>query len=292
MRLTKIPAREPTATPAASPLLVQRACACGGRAGVTGECEECRMAELAGHGRGLVRQRVSSLSGNGRRVARKGSPDSPLAPKAPKPPNAPAAPPCHCTPPLSSPCRLIPVPGTPLTRADVVRDAFLRAQTWCVPALAAVDRYITSWPRSGSPRAEKAFKDHFGWPPKPGTPPGAGSAPAAARTVLDNLILHHFKSPVCPDCPPCTVEVGDKAFLHAFAPTVWKRSNCYEFCPPFFGPAPEQQSTTVLHEMMHSWEDMGDVRYEVQPGYPPPFPSSVSNADSHAGLIRDLRSGP
>lgn len=38
------------ATPAASPALIQRACACGGSAGPTGECEECREKKLAGPG--------------------------------------------------------------------------------------------------------------------------------------------------------------------------------------------------------------------------------------------------
>ncbi|HUP43075.1 MAG TPA: DUF4157 domain-containing protein [Thermoanaerobaculia bacterium] len=46
--LTHLTPTAPGATPAALPALVQRACACGGSAGVTGECEECRSAKLAG----------------------------------------------------------------------------------------------------------------------------------------------------------------------------------------------------------------------------------------------------
>jgi len=40
--------------------------------------------------------------------------------------------------------------------------------------------------------------------------------------------------------------------------------------------------------MMHRWAEMSDILYEWEDGYPPGVRAAQNNADSFAGLIRDL----
>lgn len=173
-------------------------------------------------------------------------------------------------------------------KTGMIEAAFRLAATWIAPASAKMGRYVSSTPqqRRGTPAAT-ALRRHFSWPSGQGAP--SRPTPDLVLSVIDRL-PGHFGAIICPSCPTeCPSDDGD---VYARAQR-GAGNNCYEFCPPFFAEPGETsknrlRATVAIHEMMHTWESMGDVAYEGNADYPPNAYTAQHNADSYANLIRDL----
>ena len=190
---------------------------------------------------------------------------------------------CGCSPPPTASCTSI-VDGEG-TRQDTVLAAFQTAAGWLPGAQSAMQEYVDA---SESERPNKAaaapLRAHFNWPPSGSRP--LRSTPEMVLGVI-NRMFQHITHPVCPNCQEeCPCGDGDP---WACVPGAWHDSNCIEFCDPFFSNQ-SMQPHVIVHEMMHAWEDKGDISYENEgsPNYPPNVLLAQENADSYAALIRDL----
>lgn len=139
--------------------------------------------------------------------------------------------------------------------------------------------------RSGT-EVEKALTAHFG------VTAGAANTIAVAtklKTVIAST-TKNISNTACHHCPATCGNDKDATTIAASSPFVWHKTNCYSFCPTYFTFTPVKQATVLAHEMMHSWESMGDAAYENQgaPTYPPLTAIAQTNADSFACAIRDL----
>jgi Domain of unknown function (DUF4157) len=165
---------------------------------------------------------------------------------------------------------------------DAVFAAFKQAAKWLPNAEGKINDFISDAAGRAGSKAESALQSHF----------GAADVATAQRvlTVIKNTSANMTKKPICGHCPEeCKTESKDKV-IGAISPFAWANTNCYTFCPAFFGFGPTKQAKVAIHEMMHSWERMGDAAYEDDgpPTYPPTTPVAKVTADCHASLIRDL----
>jgi hypothetical protein len=180
---------------------------------------------------------------------------------------------CPCDPPITDVC-----PGK-----DKVLKAFQKAAGWLPKAQSAVINYINAPPNQRSAqRAAIPLKNHFKWIGQ--SPPP--DIPSIVKSVIDSTIIN-MAEPVCPHCPtecPCA---GKEPY--ACSPNAWHETNCYTLCDLFFTKAGDTERAKIaIHEMMHSWEGMGDAAYEGDSNYPPDPVVAQLTADCYAALIRDL----
>jgi hypothetical protein len=192
---------------------------------------------------------------------------------------------CGCEPPPTTLCT-----GN---KQNMVLAAFNQAARWLPNAQQHVGNYQNAPAnRRSSMPAAAPLRDHFRWPAGPNGP--LRPTPDVVARVINNT-LSNIEQPICANCQeecPCT---GQGVDVFACSPGVWHGSNCYEFCQPFFespddSAADTRRAKIALHEMMHSWERMGDAAYEGDSNYSPNAQVAQTNADSFANLIRDLGS--
>jgi hypothetical protein len=194
---------------------------------------------------------------------------------------------CPCKPPATEKCSRLPAKSGQGTREDEVLAAFGTAAGWLPGADAAIKDYIAAADvDKPTQRAATPLQAHFSWPAPAGKAP-LRNTPSLVAKVIANTTAN-IQKPICANCQdscPCT---GKDPW--GCVPGAWKNTNCYEFCAPFFATGPRMRAHVALHEMMHSWEAKNDAAYENQgaPAYPPDATSAQENADSYAGLIRDL----
>ena len=189
---------------------------------------------------------------------------------------------CKCNPPILKGEDCASKGG----KDKVVMAAFNAAGGWLPKAQQQIDDFISNpASRSGS-KASSALQSHFAV--------SAGSADelAVARQVSGVIkrTLTNITDPICSHCPDqCGSQDNDAKIIAAISPNAWRNTNCYTFCPLFFN-LTAQHPKIAIHEMMHSWERMGDAAYENQgaPAYPPATPVAKVTADCYASLIRDL----
>jgi len=182
---------------------------------------------------------------------------------------------CPCKPEISS------AEACKGKNKDAVFAAFKKAAGWLPNAEAKIDDFINDPAGQSGSKASSALQSHFG---------AADVATAQKVSTVIKSSLKNITKPICPHCPDeCKTESKDKV-IGAISPFAWANTNCYTFCPAFFGFGPTKQAKVAIHEMMHSWERMGDAAYEDDgpPTYPPATPIAKVTADCHASLIRDL----
>ena len=187
----------------------------------------------------------------------------------------------RCDPPESNPCS-----GR---NFNSVMAAFRTAANWLPQARQRIADYMDAPSARANIRAARALRRHFGWNENIRQHPPFPDIPQMVLRVIDT-ILAQIRVPIGADCPASTPSADrDGAVLHARAPSTWSGTNCYIFYPPYFSRNTNQnRAKTALHEMMHRWAEMSDILYEWEDGYPPGVRAAQNNADSFAGLIRDL----
>ena len=175
-----------------------------------------------------------------------------------------------------------------------VLTAFKLAANWLGEAKPKVEEYIKNPTQRSNLKVAQAFKNHFRWTEAARKELTYADVPREAEKII-NLIYKKISVPFHPFCR--TVPSGQKEDaekLSAASPAPWAKTNCYEFYPPFFeGRLSNErfQARAILHEMMHSWVDLGDVAYEWQRNkYPLRSGAAIHNANSYAALIRDIGS--
>ncbi len=175
------------------------------------------------------------------------------------------------------------------TNASAVSDAFVKAAGWLPVAQQKVDDFIaeTNTAKRAGTAVERALNAHFGVPLGGADPGGVANTLSAVIKRTTSNISNTF----CSHCPTSCGSDKDSTTIAAASPMVWHKTNCYTYCPTYFDKSftPTKQAAVVLHEMMHSWENMGDAAYENQgSGYPPLTQIAKITADCFACAIRDL----
>ncbi len=213
---------------------------------------------------------------------------------------------CQCDPP-------IPAGESCAARhaEKAVLDAFNEARSWLPGAAQKINDFLLSNPdgRATSP-VTAALLHHF--QVAAGSPDEQQVAERVAEqiAVVVNNTMRNINEIACSHCLKTCSGSGsgsgsgsqegpgsagsnrakDAKFIAAMARPEWANTNCIQYCPLFiFGLDITQRARTVLHEMMHNWENMADIAYEGFGPYPPATPLALNNADSYACLIRDLR---
>jgi len=173
----------------------------------------------------------------------------------------------------------------PCPNIKPVHEAFKKAAHWLPEAKYKIEAYISNPSDQSNKNTADALKTHFAWTEDD----GPLDIPGKVAGVIERLFINISK-PFFADCPktPSEEKGQDNKILAAASPIGWNRTNCYQFTKAFFTMSKVQQARAIIHEMMHSWEDMGDPSYEGRGGYPINPNSASSNADSYAALIRDL----
>ncbi len=277
--------------------MVQRKCDCGGPAGIAGQCGECEGKRLStsagasmqskGRGNAFLAGRAygaSGGSGHGFKYVEQHIPPDPT--KLDKPGEVPAqqaAPSaCPCNPPIlkGEDCKA-------KGHDKAVMDAFTKAAGWLPTAESKVDDFVTNQANRPGSAVSKGLAAHFS------VAAGSSDEGTVAQQIL-SVIKNSAKNitqPICSHCPDtCASEDADSKNVAAISPFAWHKTNCYTFCPLFFNLDATTQAKVALHEMMHSWQSMGDAAYEMDgaPKYPPLTPIAKVTADCYAALIRDL----
>ena len=187
----------------------------------------------------------------------------------------------QCDPPISNPCSE--------RNHNRVMIAFQTASNWLAQAHDRINAYIAAPTARSNRRTARALQQHFRWNENIRQQTTFPNIPQMVSGVIDRL-LRQIVIEIGADCPAATPSADrDGAVLHARAPTTWSGTNCYIFYPSYFTDnTPRNRAKTALHEMMHRWEGMTDLLYGWESGYPPGVRAAQNNADSFAGLIRDL----
>jgi hypothetical protein len=175
---------------------------------------------------------------------------------------------------------------------QAVTRAFDDAKIW----LPRVQKVMIAYTQAPADRANRgvaaALKTHFAWSEEIRK---ELSFPEVPGTVLDTIRKLQAKIGV-PFGASCGVEQRDPDprwkgdLAKVLAAAVLERSNCFMYTPNYFGKDAKTRAKVVIHEMCHSWLDMDDVVYEFEQSYPGGIRQAFNNADSYAGLIRDLGS--
>jgi hypothetical protein len=167
-----------------------------------------------------------------------------------------------------------------------VMDAFSKAATFLANTQPKIDDFISAPTDPANAAVATALQKHFNV--------ASGSSDAVpTATQIKGVIsrsLTNITQPICSHCPDSCGSGKDETTIAAISPNAWAKTNCYTFCPSFFKFSATEQGKIAVHEMMHSWERMGDAAYESQgsPTYPPVTAVAKVTADCYASLIRDL----
>lgn len=189
----------------------------------------------------------------------------------------------ECDPPPANPCS-----GRPLRS---VIQAFQTASNWLPNARQRMQSYIADPTARNNRPAAQALLRHFNWTEAVRSQLIYPEIPGDIVQVIDRT-LTNITVPLGPNCPTTPrqgIRGNDHTRVFASSPGVWERTNCYDFYPDYFTRTTAvRRAKTALHEMMHSWEEMSDIFYAWESGYPGDVRNAQSNADSYASLIRDL----